>query len=858
MKRILLLVIFPAMMLLLTACFEGVVNSDLTITNTDGAGTRTLSVKIYKDGVPKPDYSGELVSGMVGEDGHLPNGTEAVKNKLIEVCNLDDAEIELVTDDSLDYDLITITYSFDDIADYNNKTRILADGAPIVDAELTLMDNELVFMEPTGNFKNTIQWAVDAVYDDPDVFQQLGVAKSDITRISDLKVTVLSDTRLIQKPSGNSGQYMTAIGLLGPIENPELPPAQSTGYDNLMPPFQGAGMPLKAEPDYEWTELFNRTSGWLGADGIYSIPLNGMDSIGSATGDTKTFWTFSDTNLGTIDPATREFSFQRMSYNSIGVLTGNEPVDSNMRYIHGYRGDMTYIPPSLYGYKIWPVDGIVVDNMIYMLGHRTDEHLVPLGIDEIRIPIINGEPDVANLEITADVPLMFQDNNWEILFGTAILDHTAIGGAPVPDGYVYIYGFRNNRITGEKGVVVARVLREHYSDLSEWTFFDGTAWQSDMMAVHSEDAVLASNLSVELSVTPINSGVYNGKYMLVYTRDVITPYLEYRIGDSPVGPFGAPVHFYTASEPGIYAADTFAYNAKAHPHLSKPGELLVSYNVNSWGFPGTSEIYRPRFITLKLDEFAATAPHSPATTNVALGKPATASHFNQQAGKAVNGSWSDRNDDMWAGPSLGDKWLTVDLGDNYSLSRWVVRHASAGGEATAYNTKDFRLQRSQDGTTWHDVDAVSYNAAPVTDRTVASFQARYVRLYITEPSQGTDPVARIYEFEVYGEEAPAMPIAPKQLKADSAYDSNGKLNSVKLNWELRQNTESVPEFMIYVGYNAGNMVRAADVPGKLDYTLTREEIDAALASLDKPKGKPNLLIRLANQAGHSNIAAVNL
>lgn len=44
----------------------------------------------------------------------------------------------------------------------------------------------------------------------------------------------------------------------------------------------------------------------------------------------------------------------------------------------------------------------------------------------------------------------------------------------------------------------------------------------------------------------------------------------------------------------------FTYNAKAHPNISRPGELLVSYNVNSFEFfekiQEYPHLYRPRFI----------------------------------------------------------------------------------------------------------------------------------------------------------------------------------------------------------------------------------------------------------------------
>ena len=40
----------------------------------------------------------------------------------------------------------------------------------------------------------------------------------------------------------------------------------------------GSERPLAVTRAPEWTAVFERTAGWLGADGIYSIPLNGYDA----------------------------------------------------------------------------------------------------------------------------------------------------------------------------------------------------------------------------------------------------------------------------------------------------------------------------------------------------------------------------------------------------------------------------------------------------------------------------------------------------------------------------------------------------------------------------------------------------
>ena len=75
-----------------------------------------------------------------------------------------------------------------------------------------------------------------------------------------------------------------------------------------------------------------------------------------------------------------------------------------------------------------------------------------------------------------------------------------------------------------------------------------------------------------------------------------------RLGASPVGPWGPPFQVYDVSGDLEPDKDIFPYNAKAHPVLSEPGELLISYNVNSFDFFNDvltyPNLYRPRFMRL--------------------------------------------------------------------------------------------------------------------------------------------------------------------------------------------------------------------------------------------------------------------
>ncbi len=80
-----------------------------------------------------------------------------------------------------------------------------------------------------------------------------------------------------------------------------------------------------------------------------------------------------------------------------------------------------------------------------------------------------------------------------------------------------------------------------------------------------------------------------------------------------------------------------------------------------------------------------------------------------------------------------------------------VRHAGAGGENSAWNTRDFEIATSADNATWANAVSVTGNTADVTTHPIPSLRARYVRLHVTTAQTATDFVAaRIYELEVYG------------------------------------------------------------------------------------------------------------
>ena len=114
---------------------------------------------------------------------------------------------------------------------------------------------------------------------------------------------------------------------------------------------------------------------------------------------------------------------------------------------------------------------------------------------------------------------------------------------------------------------------------------------------------------------------------------------------------------------------------------------------------------------------------------------------------AANGSPSDGY--MWVSSTTdGTGWVQMDFQEPYQISRYVVRHAEAGGLDPELNSRDFTVEVSQDGETWTTVGTHVGNISPVTDTSITPVEARYVRVNVT--NGGTDGYVRIGDIEIYG------------------------------------------------------------------------------------------------------------
>lgn len=348
----------------------------------------------------------------------------------------------------------------------------------------------------------------------------------------------------------------------------------------------------------QWTDLFYRKSGWFGADGIFAIPLSGQEHR-SPGKQTTTMLIFSDTMIGEITGDSL-IPGASMVNNSVAYLQGCNPGNDHISF-HWAKNESgnpvsTFVPATPSAEKgdyYWLGDGFVnteKEGTTYIFAYRMrnlddqkEWSFKEMGLNLIAIPSGSKMPFREQRQL--ETPFHFEDGS----LGAGIFVNTKKSGAPNPDGFVYVYGVRGK----EKNLFAARVLPKDFEDFGQWRFWDGTTWNTDM----NKAAFVCSGVSNELSVSVLP----DGRYALIFQLNGMSSFVGLRLGKTPFGPFGPVIKIWECKEP--QKKNIFTYNAKAHPSLSPPGELLISYNVNAFNFlneiNADPNLYRPRFIRIK-------------------------------------------------------------------------------------------------------------------------------------------------------------------------------------------------------------------------------------------------------------------
>jgi hypothetical protein len=153
----------------------------------------------------------------------------------------------------------------------------------------------------------------------------------------------------------------------------------------------------------------------------------------------------------------------------------------------------------------------------------------------------------------------------------------------------------------------------------------------------------------------------------------------------------------------------------------------------------------------RIYEFEIYAPDS--SVNLALNRPVTGTppcSPDEGPEKAVNGSVAAGAGDKWCAQG-GPLFLQVDLGAARPVTRFVVKHASAGGESEESDTRDFNIQLSSEGKTFTTVVS-STGARFVEERTdyrqLTYFDGRReARFEFADGRLGGRRIDRLLDFE---------------------------------------------------------------------------------------------------------------
>lgn len=390
-----------------------------------------------------------------------------------------------------------------------------------------------------------------------------------------------------------------------------------------------------AVPRPDWDRAFERTDGWTGGDVALAVDLDGR----------RTAWLWGDSWIGPV-VAGRHGPGARLVNNALALhdrprAKGEPPEDIAFFWgasdkegrptawivpdggrVTARRTGTATADPTFY----WMASGIAVLNpqgtrrLILFLWHvgktagggvwnfesvggalaivdNPDEPVAAWRVTQHDIP--HAVPDAARDRLPA---------KRTVSWGSALLlaprdpvDPNPTDGDTAPRLYVY------GNLSGGWGheMLLARVPSDRAQDFSRWEFRAADGWTERL----EEAASLARGMVSEFTVSPVELGG-RARYLVIQSEPFFGTRILARVADSPSGPWTDPVPIYQVPDIDPKRKH-FTYAAKAHPHLSASGKLLVTYIVNSHDFGSMvsdASIYRPRFIEVDLALLAAKFP----------------------------------------------------------------------------------------------------------------------------------------------------------------------------------------------------------------------------------------------------------
>jgi len=335
---------------------------------------------------------------------------------------------------------------------------------------------------------------------------------------------------------------------------------------------RASASPAVPAPDLE--ALFQRTNGWIGADVAYSVALDEGTSL----------WLYGDTLVGEVSEGKRRNA--KMINNSIALQSlGHAP-----QYFYRTNSDGTpasvFAPDDGTNSFFWPWDGARTARGLFLfftqVRHTDDKSAWGFQLFSASCAFVsNPDSPPASWKTT------LKKEPWADFRGKTA---TAYGWSAVKfQNYIYVYG----TTAGAAGATVARAPQASLDDFAQWRFFSHGQWQDDP----KEATPIFPDKPPEGTVRWLPA---LGRFVLVYSEG-LSGDIMLREASEPAGPWSEPRAVYQCPDTKRSKA-YFCYAGKAHPELSEPGELVITYAVNSNNFFDLFNdplLYWPRFLRLK-------------------------------------------------------------------------------------------------------------------------------------------------------------------------------------------------------------------------------------------------------------------
>jgi len=343
---------------------------------------------------------------------------------------------------------------------------------------------------------------------------------------------------------------------------------------------------VKAEPAADLDAKFQRTDGWVGGDGAFSVPIS----------DKRTLWLFSDTWVGTVRDGKRKDV--KLVNNTVGVQDGNG-TDAKITFAIQSGDDgkpkAIFTPPDGKGW-FWQFAGHQADGKLHVFLPRFEK-------TDAKGAFAFKPVDVwlATVENPADEPTKWKAKYAKVPFAEFTAERKVSFGSAVlrVEKHVYIFGYEQKptRFFPTRKLLIARAPADKLADFDSWRFLSANGeWKED-----AKDATeQASGLGAEFSVSYL-PGLK--RYALVSTENGLSDRVVGRFAESPEGPWSEQVLLFKCPEMK-QKKGVFTYAGKAHPHLAaSDNELVISYVVNSFELApviNDADLYWPRFVRVGL------------------------------------------------------------------------------------------------------------------------------------------------------------------------------------------------------------------------------------------------------------------